>query len=143
VVAYEEEQDVSDGRKEIVMRRYILDNLRYWLLARESKQQCSIDIVPILYFYSTECSSCPTQGTILSYYKKIFGEKVLIFPINLDFRSEEPMVEIMISQFSIEKNPTIVVDNKKYEGVVKKDRMKEIICDSLKNAPECQDEDTE
>jgi len=140
VVAYEEEKNIADERKEIVMRRYVIDNLRYWLLAIESKQQCQMDIVPILYFYSKDCSSCPTQGTILSYYKKIFGEKVLVFPINLDLRSQEPMVDILISQFNITKDPTLIIDNKKYEGVVKKDRMKEIICSSLQDSPECQDE---
>jgi thiol-disulfide isomerase/thioredoxin len=131
VIEFEENQDVSDLRKKIVMRRYVLDNLRYWLLAQESKEKCNLNIVPILYFYSTDCPSCPNQGTILTYYKKLFQEQVLVFPINLDFQSEEPMVEIMTSQFNVTKYPTLIISNKKYEGVVKRDELKEIICSSL------------
>jgi thiol-disulfide isomerase/thioredoxin len=131
VIEFEENEEVSDLRKQIVMRRYVLDNLRYWLLAHESKQKCDLNIVPILYFYSTDCPSCPNQGTILTYYKKLFQEQVLVFPINLDFQAEEPMIEIMTSQFNVTKYPTIIIDNKKYEGVVKRDRLKEIICSSL------------
>jgi hypothetical protein len=137
VIAYQEEEDLTDSRKQLVMQRYILDNLRYWLLAKESKQKCDLDIVPILYFYSTDCPSCPNQGTILSYFKNLFGEKVLIFPINLDLREEEPMVEIMMGQFNITKFPTTIIDNKKYEGVVKKEQMQNIICSSLKESENC------
>ncbi len=137
VIAYEEEEAISDLRKEMVMRRYLLDNLRYWLLARETKQKCDLNTVPIVYFYSTKCPSCPNQGTVLTYFKKLFGEEVLVFPINLDFRSQEPMVEIVMLQFDVTKQPTLIIDNKKYEGVVQKEQMHEIICNSLTNSEHC------
>jgi len=138
VIAYEEEQDVPESRRDMVMRRYALDNLRYWLLAIESKQKCQLDIVPIVYFYSTQCPSCPNQGTVLTFFKNKFGEKVLVFPINTELKQQEPMVEIVMSQFSINKLPTIIVNNKKYEGVVGQDQLKEIICNHLDSAEECQ-----
>ena len=138
VIAYQEEENgISSKEKVIVQRQYILDNLRYWLLARESKQKCDLDIVPILYFYTEECPSCPNQGTILSHFKNIFGDKVLIFPINLDLREEEPMVEIVMNQFNISRYPSLIVNNKKYEGVVKQEQMQSIICESLNNASQC------
>ncbi len=139
VIAFEEEKEVSDARKKIVLRRYLLDNLRYWLLAKESKKKCNLDIVPIIYFYSQECPSCPNQGTILTYFKRLFGEQVLVFPINLDLRDEEPMVEVVMAQFNITKYPTLMIDNKKYEGVVKKEQMHKIICDSLQDSDKCQE----
>ena len=139
VIANEEDNPemINPGRRELIMRRYLLDNLRYWLLAKESKQRCDLDTVPILYFYSTECPSCPNQGTILTYFKKLFGEQVLVFPINLDFRYQEPMVEVMMSQFNITKYPTLIIDNKRYEGVVKKEQMHQLICQSLKKSENC------
>jgi len=139
VIAYEESKELSSNRKTLTTRRYLLDNLRYWLLAWESKSKCDLDIVPILYFYSKDCPSCPTQGTILSYYKDIFDEKLLVFPINLDLREDEPMVEMVMSQFNIGKYPTLIVDNKKYEGVIKKERLGEIICESLDDSEHCND----
>jgi hypothetical protein len=138
VIAYEEEQNVPEGRREIVMRRYALDNLRYWLLSIESKKRCNLDIVPVIYFYSTECPSCPNQGTVLTFFKNTFEEQLLVFPINTELANKEPMIEIIMSQFDIDKLPTIIVDNKKYEGVVGQDQLEEIICSKLKNAEECQ-----
>jgi hypothetical protein len=137
VVVEEEQEKITEVRQQVIRRRYVIDNLRYWLLAKESAQKCELNIVPILYFYSEKCSSCPTQGTILTYYKKIFGEKVLVFPISLDLRSQETMVDIVLTQFGIEKYPTLVIDNKKYEGVVRRDQLKEIICESLVGVEEC------
>ncbi len=137
VIAFEEEKEIPTARQRIIQRRYIIDNLRYWLLAQESKQRCHLDIVPILYFYASDCESCPNQGTILTFFKNLFGEKVLVFPINLDLREEEPMVEIVLSQFKVSKYPTIVVDEQKFEGVVKKDQLQDIICASLQDAPQC------
>lgn len=137
VIMSEETQDTTGNRKEIIQRRYVLDNLRYWLLAKESKQKCNLNIVPIIYFYSTSCPSCPNQGTILTYFKNLLGEKVLIFPINLDMYEKEPMVEVVMSMFNVTKYPTLVIDNKKYEGVVKQEQLQKIICGSLKDVPEC------
>ncbi len=140
VIAFEEEKQTSEARRTVIMRRYTLDNLRYWLLARESQQKCDLEIVPILYFYATACSSCPNQGTILTYFKNVFGEQVLIFPINFDMIEEEPMIEIAASQFNITKYPTLIINNKKYEGVVKKEQLQEIICESLPDSEPCSKE---
>lgn len=138
VIAYEEENQGGDARRILVQRRYLMDNLRYWLLAKESKQRCSMNIVPILYFYKKDCASCPEQGTILTFYKNLFEEMLLVFPINMDLQEAEPLAEIMRSQHHVEQYPTIVVDDQKYEGVVDKDEMKKIICRSLPKAPQCQ-----
>ncbi len=140
VVSFEEEKEITATQKTNIMRRYILDNLRYWLLAQESQQKCELDIVPILYFYSTDCPSCPNQGTILTFFKKQFGEQVLVFPINLDLREEEPMVEVVMNQFDITKQPSLIINGEKYEGVVGKEQMHEIICNSLEDSNQCDQE---
>lgn len=137
VISYEEDNKGSETQKNLITRRYVLDNLRYWFLALESKRKCNLDIVPILYFYSTECPSCPNQGTVLTFFKNKFGQQVLVFPINVDLREEEPMVEITKSQFGITKVPTLVVDNKKYEGVMTEEKLQKIICSSLKDKQKC------
>jgi len=137
VITVEEEKNLPGDRQEMVLRRYALDNLRYWLLAKESQERCNLDIVNIMYFYSGDCESCPDQGTILTYFKNVFGEKVLIFPINMDLRPEEAMVDVVGSQFNITSYPTIIINNNKYVGMVKKDQLQEIICSSLQEAPEC------
>ncbi len=132
VIEFEEQSKDTTVRQEIIMRRYLLDNLKYYFLATQSKERCDLDIVPILYFYAKDCSTCPDQGTILTYYKKIFGEKVLVFPINGDFKNTEAMVNIIQTEHNVTSYPTIVISGEKYEGVVDQATLREIICSSLK-----------
>ncbi len=138
VIAYEEENKGTESQQIAVQRKYLLDNLRYWLLAKESKQKCNMNVLPILYFYKKSCATCPQQGTILTYFKDLLEDKVLVFPINMNLLDKEPMVKIMQSQFNVTEFPTLVVDNTKYEGIVDKQKMEKIICSSLQGIPLCQ-----
>ncbi len=138
VIAYEEENKGTESQQIAVQRKYLLDNLRYWLLAKESKQKCNMNVLPILYFYKKGCATCPQQGTILTYFKDLLEDKLLVFPINMNLADQEPMIKIIQAQFNVTEFPTMIVDGKKYEGIVDKQKMEEIICSSLKEIPQCQ-----
>ncbi len=137
VISFEEKKSRNKEKKVTVERRYLLDNLRYWLLAKESKKKCNMDIVPIIYFYNQACDSCADQGTILTFYKNLFEDRLLVFPVNMDLTEYEPMAKIIQSQFNITQFPTLIVDSTKFEGVVDKEQMQKIICTSLREAPQC------
>jgi hypothetical protein len=137
ILDFEKQNSLSQDDYTILERRYTLDNLRYWILADRAKESCDLDIVSILYFYSETCESCPGQGTILTYFKKVFGEQVLIFPINVDLKETEPMVKIATSMHDVQDLPTLIIEKEKYTGIVKKNDLQEIICDVLKTSPEC------
>lgn len=121
----------------LVGRRYLIDNLNYWLFARKSKQACGLDVLSILYFYTEKCDICPDQGVILTYFKNVFGDKLLVFPIDAELASEEPMVEILLSRFNVTTYPTIIVGDKKYPGVVSPAVLRELICRELTNESSC------
>jgi len=137
VLEYEKQSKVKRDDFNIIRRRYLIDNLKYWLFAKEAKQLCDLDVVNILYFYSEdECNNCPAQGTILTYYKKIFDDKLLIFPLNLDLEKDEPILEILRRKYKAYNLPTIIVEEKKYEGVVNKAELGKIICRDYKGFQE-------
>lgn len=136
---YKKDTKINKEQFELVSRRYILDNLRYWLFARKSKDACNIKLVTILYFYSEEhCEICPDQGVILSYYKKIFEEKLLIFPINVDLESKESMITILKNIYNVKDYPSIVIEDEKYEGVVDKIKLGALICDAFNDNTICE-----
>lgn len=118
-------------------RSYVLTELRYWLLAQQTKETCGSDKISILYFYrlDTECPSCSTQGYILTYLKEIFKEKLLIFSIDID--TNEQMVEILKNVYGIKEAPTLIIDNRKVEGLSTKEELIEILCSSYGNVDEC------
>ena len=119
----------------------MLDNIKYWLFAKQSKKQCAIDLVPVLYFYSEEhCPNCGDQGVLLTYYKKLYGERLLIFPINSDLEQDESMITVLKSRYNVTQYPTIIVGEEKFQGVTDKTVLGKMICDNFVNKDNCYEE---
>jgi len=118
-------EDVEFG---IVKRDYMLTEIRYWLLAREAKKVCPNDIESLLFFYQTDeqCSDCSAQGHILTYLKSIFNEKLLIFSLDVDF--DEPMIHILKENYNLKEFPSIVLEDKIYTGLTKKEELINDLC---------------
>jgi hypothetical protein len=137
---YQKSTPMNQDEYARIHHQYVLDNLRYWLFVNRMKTVCNKDLVTVLYFYSTDnCPICPDQGVILTYFKKIFKDRLLIFPINVDLVKDEPMISIIESKYLINKYPSLVVDEVKYEEVVPKENLSRIICGSFTTRqPECE-----
>ena len=121
---------VSMNENEILLikREYILAQIRYWLSSEKVKKECDIDTVSVLYFYSDEeCGDCGAQGLILTYLKSNLKNKLLVFSFDSDF-SSEPMVGILKSAYNITFVPSLVINGIKYEGLMKRDDVLDVIC---------------
>ncbi len=135
---YEQSGDLKDPAYITLKRKYILANLRYWLLAEVSKESCKNEIVTIFYFYSQECKNCHNQGFILTHLKQIFGDRLLIFPIDSSF-DKEPMISILNAKYNITEFPTIVIEKEIHPGFMQKDEILKEICSRYKTPqPECE-----
>jgi len=136
--SYKKDTTINAEEYLLTGRRYLIDNLRYWFLAKESRERCNFDVEIILYFYSSKyCDECPNQGTILTYFKKLYGEQVLIFPIDIDLEPSEPLITILKTRYDVTTYPTIVSFDKKYEGFLSKEVLGKIICDSFVDKDSC------
>ncbi|MEM2121686.1 MAG: hypothetical protein QXU20_03475, partial [Candidatus Woesearchaeota archaeon] len=110
-----------------IKKKYLLDNIRYWNIAEEAKQYCNLSILSILYFYTDPCPNCPNQGVILSYYKNVYGDSLLVFPLDASIQ-DIGILKMIILKYNITEFPSLVINNKVYSGVVSKEELKEIIC---------------
>lgn len=137
---YKKDTRINEKDYNLIGRKYLLDNINYWFFSEKAKDLCDINMVSVLYFYSLkDCTVCPDQGVILTYFKKIFDERLLVFPINVDLEKEEPFIKIMRSRYNITSYPSVVIQEKKYEGVVQKQELSKLICNAFKTAPlECE-----
>jgi len=129
---YQAESNFNDKNYDIVASEYILDNLRYWLFARKASSVCNLNLVTVLYFYSDKsCPICPNQGVVLTYYKNIFEDSLLVFPINVDYEQDENSIQLLKSRYNITSLPSIVVGDTVYSGVVDKETLGPILCESF------------
>lgn len=134
---FKEDTQINSDEYRLVGRRYLLDNLNYWILARKSKTACGLNVVNVLYFYDENCDICPNQGVILTYFKNVFGDKLLVFPIDGGLSSDESVIDILRSRFNVSVYPSLVIEDQKFEGVVERNRLKQLICGQLKNESAC------
>ena len=121
-------QGQEGGDYQTIKRDYMLTEIRYWLLANEAKEVCANDLATVLYFYETtdSCFDCSAQGYILTYLKSIFGDKLLVFSLDVNFN--EPMVQILKENYEIEELPTVIVGGKVFSGLTKKEELINELC---------------
>jgi hypothetical protein len=137
---YKDKTRINYDEYNLISRIYIIDNIRYWLFSKKMKEECDMNVVNVVYFYSEKtCIECSDQGVVLTYFKKLFGDKLLVFPINIDYEGDEPMITVLKGQYNVREYPTLIIEDKKYEGILKSEELKEIICKSFKHEIEiCQ-----
>ncbi|MBN2458061.1 hypothetical protein JXB31_02935 [Candidatus Woesearchaeota archaeon] len=137
--SYSEDAMLNKESFELLEREYLLQEIRYWMLARKTQELCKNDIVTVLNFFSSdsECPRCNEQNFILTYLKKKFGDRLLIFSFNCEV-VKEPMVEILMSTYGVSEFPALVIEGKTFQGFNDKEKLMEIICSGFNNLqPEC------
>lgn len=135
---FSENSVLNRGEYRMLQRKYLQDNLRYWVFAKRLQDQCASDVTTVLYFYSdVDCPVCGNQGTVLTYFKNKLEDKLLVFPINMDLAGEEQFLELITLTYNVSSVPTIVLNGERYEGVVGRQDLSRIICETKENKEEC------
>ena len=134
---FDRDATLNKNELDILKNEYILAQIRYWLLAERTRGLCGSDIVSVLYFFSdeNECPDCDKQAFVLTYLKKRFKDKLLIFSFDSKFE-QEPMVSLLKNTYGISKFPTIVIEGKPKSGFQPKESILKEICISYREKPE-------
>jgi len=132
------EKRLGKTNKEILGLKedYSLLSIRQWLLLEKVRKECGGKFVIILYFYSNEknTSVCEAQGYILDYLYRKYPENVVIYAFDTDL--DNPALNTLKIIYQIEEVPSLVIDEKLYPGLQKKDKLESIILEKLQSSPE-------
>ena len=126
-------EDANDEEEFMIAKReYMITEIRYWLLAQQAEKVCELDTVSVLFFYrrSQVCGDCGTQGIILTYLKERFKDKLLIFSLDADM--QDPTVMLIKNTYKIENTPSVVIEERVFEGLTRQENLKEEICRNFK-----------
>ncbi len=126
IEGYEASGDVKNPDYVLLKRKYIIGNLRYWLLAEKSKQLCGTDAISVLYFHERGCEQCGDEGYIFDQLKQRLGDNLLVFSI--DASVEEPVIDILRAQYKIYSFPSLVINGKTYQGYMSTQQILTEIC---------------
>ena len=137
---FDRDATLNKNELDILKNEYMLAQIRYWLLAERTRKLCGSDIVNILYFFSDEkeCPNCEKQAFVLTYLKKKFRDKLLIFSFDSKF-DNEPMVPLLKKTYNVTSYPTIVIESEPRKGFQDKDVILNEICNYYREkTEECQ-----
>src|SRR3989344_2365232 len=128
IMDYEKKSFFNQEEFDLQLRDYFLTEIQYFLISQEIDRQCSQDNIKILYFYDE--NKYDTQGSILGYLKNKFGENILIFSFNSEFK-EEPMISLLLTSYKINQFPSIVIENEIFLGHQEVEELQKTICGDL------------
>lgn len=128
VIDYNKNAVFNQEGLRLQLQDYFLTEIQFMLLSEEIDKKCSQDNLKIIYFYNED--EFDTQGQILDYIKKVFGERVLIFSFDSNFK-DEPLIDILLTSHKIEKFPSVVIDNSVFQGHTTTEELMKNICEKL------------
>lgn len=133
---FDRDATLNKNELDLLKNEYLLAQIRYWLLAERTRKLCGADIVTLLYFFSDEgeCPECEKQAFVLTYLKKLFKDKLLIFSFDSKFESE-PMIPLLKNTYNVTNYPTIVIEGKPKSKFQDKNAILEEICGYYKEKP--------
>ena len=126
---FDRDATLNKDELDVLKNEYLLAQIRYWMLAERTRKLCGTDIATILYFFSDEkeCPDCDKQAFVLTYLKKRFKDKLLIFSFDSKFEAE-PMIPLLKNTYNVTIYPTIVIEGKPKSKFQDKDSILKDIC---------------
>jgi hypothetical protein len=113
--SYGSESEIQDYNDYVnTKREYSRLLIGYWLLANKLKKTCRMEVDTIVYFYSKDCFKCDDQSFVLTYFKRMLNEKILIFTLDADL--DEPSVQVIKKNYNITEYPSLVINGGVYTG---------------------------
>lgn len=128
---YTEASVLGLDAQKTLYRKYLLSNIRYWRLSDIYKKKCSWNVTSILYFFDKSCQQeCDSMSTRLDYLKRKFGENLLVFPINLQFATDDPVALTLMRLYNVTGFPSVVIDGQTY-GNIGLDELEVLVCKDM------------
>ena len=125
IADYEKKAFLNEKEFNLQLRDYFLTEMQFLFVSQEIDKKCEKDNVKILYFYDE--STFDTQGKVLDYLRKLFKGKVMIFSFNSAFE-QEPMIRTLLASYGITEYPSVVVENRVFQGHTNVETLREEIC---------------
>ncbi len=125
--AYTKSSRISIDRQRLLYRRYLLANIRYWMFVNRYEKSCGLNSSIVLFFFDEDCKDCLVMADRLTYLKKKYGEKVLVFPLNMYLAKDDPVAHTLKIMYNVTDYPTVIIDGKRY-GMMSRDELEGLVC---------------
>lgn len=116
IEAYEKNNVLSEEYLKL-KEQYTQLSIRAWVIANKNYHSCKSGFIPLLYFYTKNCSNCISQGEeldLLQSNNTELKQKIVVFTVDMD--SEEITIKNLKEFYNITSTPALIVNNKVLQG---------------------------
>jgi hypothetical protein len=107
-------------------KNYMINLVQFWSYWEQYKKNCNSTVNTVLYFYSiNNCASCQAQGYVLSFLKTRYPNDIMVFSLDKD--EDLYTINLLKSVYNVTSSPTMVINNKIYEGLFDTNQLKELM----------------
>lgn len=125
-VSYYDNEIIKNQDIYTIKRYYIINLIQLWSYWELFKKNCNSSVNTVLYFYSIKnCDDCQAQGFVLSYLKDKYPDKIMTFALDKD--EDMYSLNLIKNTYNITLSPTLIINNKKYEGLKDINSLKDIL----------------
>ncbi len=126
VEAYEASNKVTYNDYQDIKKQYTLSLIKNWLIIERIRSHCNSNYTTILYFYSNkDCDRCENQGYILTYFKSLLEDRLMVFAIDGDI--DLNVVKMLKYNYNITTYPSLVINGEVYSGFMDKNNLTSIL----------------
>lgn len=119
----ESQLGADDENVLFVKKYYSLLQVKDFLLMEELNDRCGEELFTILYFHQGDCADCQKQSLVLDDLVENYpGTRVYWFDKDVN----TPAIQTMLSIFNITQGPTLVIEDKAYEGFLSFEEIQDI-----------------
>ena len=116
-IQYTEANKLTNNEELLKLKKYyFLLEIKDFLLLRKFNERCGSTAVPIVYFYTNDCSDCVKQGYVLTALQEKYPElRVYSFDYNVDLSALHALLTIY--KVKGDQFPIMIVGEKIYAGL--------------------------
>jgi hypothetical protein len=125
-LSYYDNEIIKNPEFASLKKNYMMNLIQFWSYWELFKKNCNSTVNTVLYFYSIkDCGDCQAQGFVLSYLKEKYPQDIMVF--SLDKNEDLYSLNLLKSIYNVTKAPTLVINNKKYEGLMDTNQLKDLL----------------
>jgi thiol-disulfide isomerase/thioredoxin len=102
-------------------------SLKAWMVAKNIREQCTSDILPVLYVYSGNCPECEKQDAVLQNLK---GKYTGLLVYAIDYYLDEPAIKLVKDAYEVKSTPAMIIDHSLH-GYMNGTELEAVICGSI------------
>ncbi len=130
VAAHERSSKFKTSEYKTLKKRYMNLLIQNMIEVRTLEKSCDSEMVDVIYLYTKkDCGACEDQGTVLTYLRDEYDERLAVYPLDTDLDMKH--INFVENFHNVSSYPALIIEGKVYKGFRSKQELEGIISQQI------------